>query len=104
MRDERDRSGAEFAARRGAKRWHADWRDLLRDDDVDAVYVATPVNLHAEQAVAAAEAGKHVLREKPMALTPAQCERMLAAARASASAWASPTIAITTRSSRGCAS
>lgn len=72
---------AEFAARHGAKRWHADWRDLLEDDDVDAVYIATPVNLHVEQAVAAAEAGKHVLCEKPMALSPAECERMLAAAR-----------------------
>jgi predicted dehydrogenase len=72
---------AEFAARHGAGRWHADWRDLLRDDGMDAVYIATPVNLHAEQAVAAAEAGKHVLCEKPMALDVAECERMLAAAR-----------------------
>jgi predicted dehydrogenase len=72
---------AEFASRHGAKRWHADWRDLLRDDEVDAVYVATPVHLHAEQAVAAASAGKHVLCEKPMALDVAGGERMLAAAR-----------------------
>jgi predicted dehydrogenase len=73
---------AEFAARHGAKRWHADWHDLVRDDGIDAVYIATPVHLHAEQAVAAAEAGKHVLCEKPMALTPAECERMIAAAQA----------------------
>src|SRR6185503_3010660 len=46
------------------------------------VFLATPVHLHAEQAVAAAEAGKHVLCEKPMALDAAQCERMIAAARA----------------------
>jgi predicted dehydrogenase len=72
---------ADFAARHGATRWHTDWRDLLKADDVDAVYVATPVNLHAEHAVAAAEAGKHVLCEKPMALDVAECERMLAAAR-----------------------
>lgn len=73
---------AEFAARHGAKRSYADWRDLLRDEDIDAVYIATPVNLHADQTVAAADAGKHVLCEKPMALDPAECERMLAAARA----------------------
>jgi predicted dehydrogenase len=73
---------AEFAARHGARRWHADWRDVLEDAEVDAVYLATPVRLHAEQAVAAAEAGKHVLCEKPMALRPADCERMIAAARA----------------------
>jgi predicted dehydrogenase len=72
---------ADFAARHGAGRWHTDWRDLLRDDEIDAVYIATPVNLHAEQAVAAAEAGKHVLCEKPMALDVAECERILAAAR-----------------------
>ena len=72
---------AEFAQRQGARRWHADWHDVLRDGDVDAVYLATPVRLHAEQAVAAAEAGKHVLCEKPMALSVAECERMIAAAR-----------------------
>ncbi len=72
---------AEFAARHRASRWHTDWRELVRDPGIDAVYVATPVGCHAEQAVAAAEAGKHVLCEKPMALTVAECERMRAAAR-----------------------
>jgi predicted dehydrogenase len=71
----------DFARRHGAERWHSDWRDLLREPDLDAIYVATPVHLHAEQAVAAAEAGKHVLCEKPMALDVAGCDRMLAAAR-----------------------
>ena len=71
-----------FAAEFGAKRWHADWRRLVEDPSVEAVYVATPVHLHAEQTVAAAEAGKHVLCEKPMALTVAECERMNAAAEA----------------------
>ena len=71
-----------FAAEFGARRWHADWRDLVNDTEVVAVYVATPVHLHAEQAVAAAEAGKHVLCEKPMALNAAECERMNAAAEA----------------------
>jgi predicted dehydrogenase len=71
----------EFAQRHGARRWHADWRDVLGDGEVDAVYLATPVRVHAEQAVAAAEAGKHVLCEKPMASSVAECERMIAAAR-----------------------
>jgi predicted dehydrogenase len=62
----------EFAAEFGARRWHADWRDLVHDAEVEAVYIATPVHLHAEQAVAAAEAGKHVLCEKPMALSGAE--------------------------------
>jgi predicted dehydrogenase len=73
---------AVFAEEFGAKRWHADWRELVADSEVEAVYVATPVHLHAEQAVAAAEAGKHVLCEKPMALTVAECVRMNAAAEA----------------------
>jgi predicted dehydrogenase len=70
-----------FAREVGARRWHADWRDLVRDPAIDAVYVATPVHLHAEQTVAAAEAGKHVLCEKPMAMDAAECDRMIAACR-----------------------
>jgi predicted dehydrogenase len=70
-----------FARDVGARRWHADWRDLVIDPDVDAVYVATPVHLHAEQTIAAAEAGKHVLCEKPMAMDVSQCDRMIAACR-----------------------
>lgn len=44
---------------------------------------ATPVHLHAEQTIAAAEAGKHVLCEKPMAMNTAECDRMIAVCRAS---------------------
>ena len=72
----------EFAHRFGAPRWHAGWAELVRDPEIDAVYVATPVRLHAEMTVAAAEAGKHVLCEKPMALNVADCDRMIAAAEA----------------------
>lgn len=68
-----------FAKEFGAKRWYDDWRELIADDEIDAVYIATPVYLHAEQADAAAEAEKHVLCEKPMAMTPDECERMIAA-------------------------
>jgi predicted dehydrogenase len=73
---------AEFARQHRARRWHADWRDVVRDPEVEAVYVATPVRLHVEHAVAVAEAGKHVLCEKPMAMDVPGCERMRAAARA----------------------
>jgi predicted dehydrogenase len=66
----------------GAQRWYADWGELLLDHEIDAVYVGTPVHLHAQQTVAAAEAGKHVLCEKPMALHVAECDRMMAACRA----------------------
>jgi predicted dehydrogenase len=72
----------EFAGEFGARRWYDDWRELIADEDVDAVYIATPVNLHAEQTIAAAAAGKHVLCEKPMAMDVAQCDRMIAACRA----------------------
>jgi len=55
---------------------------LLADLDLDAVYLATPVRLHLPQTLAAARAGKHVLVEKPMALTVAECDAMVAACRA----------------------
>lgn len=72
---------AQFAKEHGARSSHADWRGLIRDPDIDAVYLATPVALHVEQAIAAAEAGKHVLCEKPMAIDVADCSRMITAAR-----------------------
>jgi len=72
----------EFAGEFGAKKWFADWEALIADRGVEAVYVATPVFLHKEQTIKAAEAGKHVLCEKPMALSVAECDEMLAACRA----------------------
>jgi predicted dehydrogenase len=71
-----------FAKEFGARKWFADWRELIADDEIDAVYIATPVYLHAKQTIAAAEAGKHVLCEKPMALNVRECDEMLAACRA----------------------
>ena len=52
---------------------------LLSDTELDAIYVSTPVNLHCEQVIAAAKRGLHVLCDKPMALTPQECEQMIAA-------------------------
>lgn len=65
----------------GAEKAFADWREQVADPEAQAVYVATPVDVHAEQTVAAAEAGKHVLCEKPMAMSAAECDRMIDACR-----------------------
>lgn len=54
---------------------------LLRRDDIDAVFVTSPTNRHAEHAVAAAQAGKHVLLQKPMALTLDDCDAIIAAVK-----------------------
>jgi predicted dehydrogenase len=68
-----------FAARHGGKA-HADWHSVLDDATIDAVVVAAPHQLHCEMAVAAASAGKHVLLEKPMARSAAECSAIIAAA------------------------
>ena len=62
---------------------YAEFRKMLDRKDIDAVVIATPVDLHKEMAIAALEVGKHVYCEKPMALTPEQC-RMVANAAKSA--------------------
>lgn len=68
-----------FAEEFGAARWYATAEELLADDEVDAVYIATPVHLHAAQTVAAARAAKHVLCEKPMAMNTSECDQMITA-------------------------
>lgn len=59
-----------------------DWRAVLDRDDIDVVDVCVPGHLHAEVAIAALEAGKHVIAEKPLANTMAEAEKMVATARA----------------------
>src|SRR4051794_1773705 len=80
------RNAAAVAAAAGKLGWSStetDWRRLLERDDVDLVDVCTPGDTHAEIAVAALEAGKHVLCEKPLANSVAEAEAMTeAAARA----------------------
>jgi predicted dehydrogenase len=73
---------AAFASEFGARKSYVHWQELIRDPEIDAVYLATPVHLHSEQTIAAAEAGRHVLCEKPMALNAVDCDRMIAACRA----------------------
>src|SRR4051812_28892775 len=62
---------------------HQDWRALLADRSIDAVDIVVPNHLHADIAVAALEAGKHVLLEKPMASTIPDCDRIVEAVRRS---------------------
>jgi predicted dehydrogenase len=73
------RAGA-FAAAAGIPRWHPSYEALLDDPEVDAIYLPLPNSLHREWAIRAARAGKHVLCEKPLALTEAECREMEAAA------------------------
>jgi predicted dehydrogenase len=60
-----------------------DWRKVIENKSVDAVYIATPPHLHSQMAVAAIQAGKHVYCEKPIGITPAQVSDILKAAKGS---------------------
>jgi predicted dehydrogenase len=70
-------SGEQFDFSRMRK--YRDWQDAVRDPEAEAVDICLPTHLHAPAAIAALEAGKHVLVEKPMALDGAQTDRMLEA-------------------------
>ena len=70
---------ADFAARWGYESIESDWRDLIARDDIDAVDICVPNDLHMEIAIAAAKAGKMVLCEKPLARTTKEGEKMVAA-------------------------
>ena len=65
----------------GAGRVETDYKKVIADDDIDAVVIATPTKYHCEIAVAAAKAGKHILCEKPMAMTVEECDEMERAAK-----------------------
>ena len=67
----------DYARRHGVPRVHERADDLIQDPEVDAVYIATPPSTHCELALAVAAAGKPCLVEKPMALTHAECLRMV---------------------------
>jgi myo-inositol 2-dehydrogenase/D-chiro-inositol 1-dehydrogenase len=75
--DERDWAAREL----GVERLHEDFDRFVRDPALDAVVLVTPTTLHAQQTIAALEAGKHVFIEKPLSLDVADCERVEAVAR-----------------------
>ncbi len=71
----------DYALRHDVPKWYDDGGALIADPDVDAVYIATPPNVHKEYTLAAAAAGKPVYVEKPMALNYSECQEMLEACR-----------------------
>lgn len=72
-RDAKDKLG--FAS------WSTNWEDIINDPDIQVVDICTPNNVHAQIAIAAARAGKHILCEKPLSLTPEEAKEMYEAAR-----------------------
>jgi predicted dehydrogenase len=71
----------EFANRHGGRRAYDSLDALLADPEIQAVYVASPQGRHCRETVAGAEAGRHVLCEKPMAMDVEECRRMIDACR-----------------------
>lgn len=72
---------AEFAERFGWESYETDWRKLVARKDIDVVDISAPSNVHRDIAVAAAEGGKHVFCEKPLAFNLKEAREMLAAVR-----------------------
>ncbi len=62
-----------YGVRKGYKSYH----ELINDNEIEAVYIATPHNLHAIQTITCAKSGKHVLCEKPMAINAKECDVMI---------------------------
>jgi predicted dehydrogenase len=75
------RAAREKAEQHFVPKSYGDWRELVADPEVDVVDIATPTHLHAPIALAAIAAGKHVIVDKPMALSSREAKRMLTAAQ-----------------------
>jgi predicted dehydrogenase len=70
-----------FKEKWGVKALYTDWKKMLKDVKPDGVSVCTPNGIHAQPAIDSLNAGAHVIVEKPMALTPAECEKMIEAGK-----------------------
>ncbi len=80
MRRDGDKA-RDYARRHGVPKWTTDVDELIHDDTVNAIYVATPPGSHMEYTIRAAEAGKPVYVEKPMARTHEECQEMITACK-----------------------
>ncbi|MEK7442197.1 MAG: inositol 2-dehydrogenase [Chloroflexota bacterium] len=76
--DSNAETAGQVAARYGVKKHFSDYRALLDQKDIEAVVIASPTGTHAEVVKAAANAGKHIFCEKPLALTLKECDEALA--------------------------
>ena len=68
---------SQLAKKHGIQKTYTRVEDILNDSDIDAVYIATPVNAHKDQTIQAAQKGKHILCEKPMAMNPNESNEMI---------------------------
>jgi len=81
-RDKADRIAAQYGVPQTSIYNYENFDEIVRNPNIQAVYVALPNSMHAEYTIRAAKAGKHVLCEKPMATSVADCESMIAACKA----------------------
>lgn len=78
----RDERGVqEAASKMGWASYETDWRKLIERKDIDLIDIGTPNNVHAEMAIAAARAGKHIICEKPLTMTVEQAQQVLQAVK-----------------------
>ena len=71
----------DFAKRHGIPRAYTDYRDLLRDPEVELISITVPNRLHAQMTIDAARAGKHVVCEKPLGMTAKETAKVVAAVK-----------------------
>lgn len=76
-----EETAKDAAARLGFEKYTSDWRKVIEDPEIDIVDIATPNNSHAEIAIAAAKAGKHIFCEKPIARTSEEAKKMYEAVK-----------------------